>query len=149
MLSKKVLAIFIIIITVSILVVLYFSGYDVVYALSQVARMASDEISRIQFDRELFWKTIGSIITIFVALIFYKISGLIFEGVITRAGGTEGDVKMLLGLWRMIVGFLAVLAILGTFFQLSVFIAALGAFGGLFLGWALQPMVSGFAAWLQ
>jgi len=148
MLSKKTLTLVIIIIAVSILVVLYYSGYDVIYALSQIARMASDEISRIQFDRELFWKTIGSIITIFVALIFYKISGLIFEGVITRAGGTEGDVKMLLGLWRMIVAFLAVLAILGNFFQLSVFIAALGAFGGLFLGWALQPMVSGFAAWL-
>lgn len=112
----------------------YYSGYE----LPPIAIFSSD----------LFWKAIGSIITLFVAFVFYKISARAIGAAITRAKGTEGDVKMLLGLWRIIVSFIAILGILGTFFELGLLTAAFGAFGGLFLGWALQPLVSGFAAWL-
>jgi len=112
----------------------YYSGYD----LPPIAIFSSD----------LFWKAIGSIITLFIAFVFYKISARAVGAAIIRAKGTEGDVKMLLGLWRIIVSFIALLGILGTFFELGLLTAAFGAFGGLFLGWALQPLVSGFAAWL-
>jgi small-conductance mechanosensitive channel len=146
--SKKILIPIIIGISTLIIISIYFLGFNVENVLSQIVKIASDEISKITFNRELFWMVIGSFVTIFVAFIFYKVSGRAFEGIITRAGGNEGDVKMLLGLWRIIVAFVCILAILGTFFELSLFLAALGAFGGLFLGWALQPLVSGFAAWL-
>jgi small-conductance mechanosensitive channel len=69
--------------------------------------------------------------------------------VILRAKGTEGDVKMIVGVWRFAVSFLAGLTILGSYFQLGVITAVIGAFGGMFLGWALQQPVSGFAAWLM
>lgn len=131
--AKKIAAsIFVVLISVALTV--YYSGYD----LSQIAVL----------NTGLFWKAIASIITLSAAFVFYKISGRAIRAAIIKAKGTEGDVKMLLGLWRIIVAFIAVLGVLGSFFELGLLTAAFGAFGGLFLGWALQPLVSGFAAWL-
>ena len=97
---------------------------------------------------EWFWKIAGSAITVLVALVFYELSSRAISAAMRRARGTEGEVKMFLGLWRLIVAFVAVLVIIGGFFELGILAAAFGAFGGMFLGWALQPLVSGFAAWL-
>jgi len=63
--------------------------------------------------------------------------------------GTEGDVRMLLGLWKFSVSFFFTLIVLGSFFQLGLISTIIGAFGGMLLGWALQQPVSGFAAWLM
>jgi len=69
--------------------------------------------------------------------------------IILKAKGTEGDAKMIVGLWRVAVSFLAILIILGSYFQLGLITTVVGAFGGMFLGWALQQPVSGLAAWLM
>lgn len=139
-LSKTKTAIFVLGL-VCIVLFVYYSGYDIASGLK-------DMMQNVVLDAESFWKAFGSVITLFIAFIFYEISARAIRVVVTRADGTEGDVKMILGLWRIIVAFLAILVILGTFFQLGMLATALGAFGGLFLGWALQPLVSGFAAWL-
>lgn len=131
--AKKIAA-SIFVVLISVVLTVYCSGYD----LSQIAVL----------DTGLFWKAIASIVTLSAAFVFYKISGRAIGAAIIKAKGTEGDVKMLLGLWRIIVAFIAVLGVLGSFFELGLLTAAFGAFGGLFLGWALQPLVSGFAAWL-
>ena len=57
------------------IIIIYYLGYDMAHILSQIARMTSDEVSEITLDTELFWKIIGALITIFVALVFYKMSG--------------------------------------------------------------------------
>jgi small-conductance mechanosensitive channel len=88
-------------------------------------------------------------VALFFTFLFYKLTSILIRRVILRAKGTEGDVKMIVGMWRFAVSFLAALAILGSYFQLGVITAVIGAFGGMFLGWALQQPVSGFAAWLM
>ncbi len=80
-------------------------------------------------------------------LVFYMLSSRALKGVIIRAKGTEGDVKMLLGLWKIFVAFATVLLLVSYFFQ-GVIAAVFGAFGGLLLGWSLQQPISGAAAWL-
>jgi small-conductance mechanosensitive channel len=55
---------------------------------------------------------------------------------------------MIVGLWRIIVISLTLLALLSIYFELGIIGAIAGAFGGMFLGWSLQQPVSGFAAWL-
>lgn len=79
--------------------------------------------------------------------IFYKLSARLIRTLMLRAKGTEGDVKMILGLWKFTLTFLVTLIVLGSFFQLGLISTIIGAFGGMFLGWALQQPVSGLAAW--
>ena len=54
---------------------------------------------------------------------------------------------MLSGLLRVVAAIAIGFAILSLFGQLGLVVAALGAFGGLILGWSLQAPVSGIAAW--
>ncbi|HUT18196.1 MAG TPA: ParB N-terminal domain-containing protein, partial [Anaerolineae bacterium] len=63
--------------------------------------------------------------------------------------GTPGEVDMLTGLLRVVVGVIIVAALLALFGQLGTVGAALGAFSGLLLGWSLQAPVSGMAAWIM
>lgn len=88
---------------------------------------------------------IGSFI---VAAIVYDLVDHIIKAAILRVHGTEGEAKMIVGLWRFIVIFLTLIIILSFYFQLGVLGAVIGAFGGMFLGWSLQQPVSGFAAWV-
>jgi len=86
--------------------------------------------------------------SIIVAFVVYKIVASVIKSAILRSQGTEGDVLMVVGLWRIVVVFLTILVILSVYFQLGAIGAVIGAFGGMFLGWSLQQPVSGFAAWL-
>jgi small-conductance mechanosensitive channel len=98
----------------------------------------------------------GSILCIFLRSYLSKLgkravshgSSSFFFHAILRSKGTEGDVLMVVGLWRIVVVFLTVLVILSVYFQLGAIGSIIGAFGGMFLGWSLQSPVSGFAAWL-
>ncbi|MEM2904982.1 MAG: mechanosensitive ion channel family protein, partial [Candidatus Bathyarchaeia archaeon] len=94
------------------------------------------------------WATIGVASALAGAYVFYVLSSKAIRGALLRAGGTEGDVKMTLGLWKFVVVFIVLLIVLNAFFQLGAIGAIIGAFGGMFLGWSLQAPVSGFAAWL-
>lgn len=92
---------------------------------------------------------IGILIVIGGAFLFYRLSSKAIKTAILKAKGREEDAQMLIGLWRIIIAFLTPLFIIAIFFpQLWVLPTFLGTFGGLFLGWALQPVVSGLAAWL-
>jgi len=82
------------------------------------------------------------------AFVFYKLSSKGIRAAILKARGTEGDVKMLLGLWRTFIIFMIILIVIGSVFELGVIGGVIAAFGGMFLGWSLQSPVSGFAAWL-
>jgi len=95
--------------------------------------------------QQMLWLVIAFAFT----FVFYKLSSVLIRRVILKAKGTEGDVKMVVGLWKFGVSFVAALIILGSLFQLGWVTGVVGAFGGMFLGWALQQPVSGFAAWLM
>ncbi len=82
------------------------------------------------------------------AFVVYKLVANIIRAAILRSKGTEGEVKMIVGLWRTTLIFLTLLLIFSFYFELGVLGAVIGAFGGMFLGWSLQQPVSGFAAWL-
>lgn len=80
--------------------------------------------------------------------IIYIFISYTLSSAIIRAGGTPGDVKMLVSFLRSIILFVAILLILSIFAGGGLtFAAAFGAFGGLFLGWSLQQPVTGLAAW--
>lgn len=83
-----------------------------------------------------------------VAFAVYKILARAIHTTIHHAHGTEGEAKMLIGLWKFGLVFIVLLIILDRFFNLGEVGALLGAFSGLLLGWSLQQPVSGFAAWL-
>ena len=95
--------------------------------------------------QQMIWLLVG----FFLTFVFYKTSAFMIRRIILKTKGTEGDVKMIVGLWRVSVSFLAILIIVGSFFQLGLVTTVIGAFGGMFLGWALQQPVSGLAAWLM
>lgn len=94
---------------------------------------------------KLMWLAVALVFT----FSFYKLTSKLFRRLILRARGTEGDVKMLLSAWKFALIFLVGLNTLGIFFQLGLISTIVGAFGGMFIGWALQQPVSGFAAWLM
>jgi small-conductance mechanosensitive channel len=83
------------------------------------------------------------------ALAGYHLSVLGVKGVIRVRRGTPGEVTMLSGLLRLVVGVIIAGALLALFGQLGAVGAALGAFSGLLLGWSLQAPVSGMAAWIM
>jgi small-conductance mechanosensitive channel len=101
------------------------------------------------FNAFTFELVVQLLVAFFLTFAFYKTSAFMIRRIILNAKCTEGDVKMIVGLWRVTVSFLAILLILGSFFQLGWITTVIGAFGGMFLGWALQQPVSGFAAWLM
>jgi small-conductance mechanosensitive channel len=86
--------------------------------------------------------------SVIVAFTAYRVVANVIRAAIFRSNGTEGDVKMIVGLWRIIVIFMSLLTLLSLYFELGVIGTVIGAFGGMFLGWSLQQPVSGFAAWL-
>ncbi len=99
--------------------------------------------------REAVQTAIGILGVIAGVLVFYKLSSKVIRATTLKAKGREEDVKMLINLWRALIAFLTPLFIVAVFFpQFWVVPTFFGAFGGLFLGWALQPVVSGLAAWL-
>jgi len=80
--------------------------------------------------------------------IVYVIMSYMISSAILRAGGKRGDVKMLMNFLRSIIFFIGVMLIISIFTGGGLtFATALGAFGGMFLGWSLQQPVTGLAAW--
>ncbi len=80
--------------------------------------------------------------------ITYEVIARAFSVAVTSTGGRQIDVRMFLGLVRAVAIAVWVLGVTSVFFELSLFMAALGGFSALFLGWALQAPVTGMAAWV-
>jgi small-conductance mechanosensitive channel len=81
--------------------------------------------------------------------ITYELIARAFGVAVLGTGGREADVHMFLGLVRAVAIAIWALGITSVFFELSLFLAALGGFAGLFLGWSLQQPVTGMAAWVM
>lgn len=79
----------------------------------------------------------------------YEVIARAFKAAVFRTGGREADVHMFMGLVRAVAIAIWVIGVVSIFFELGVFLAAVGAFGGLFLGWSLQQPVTGMAAWVM
>lgn len=94
------------------------------------------------------WSVALSVIAILGVFIFYKVTSRIIGNMVIKHGGKEGDVQMATSFWRFITVLVTTLTLLTLYFQLGAVAAVFGAFGGMFIGWALQQPVSGFAAWL-
>ena len=101
------------------------------------------------FDAYFLQNLVWTIFAYACTFIFYKLSARLIRTLMLRAKGTEGDVKMIVGLWKFTLTFLVTIIVLGNFFQLGLISTIIGAFGGMFMGWALQQPVSGLAAWLM
>jgi len=84
-----------------------------------------------------------------IVFLTYKVIDRAFTVTVLGTGGRESDVHMFMGLVRALAIAIWVLAILSIFFELGGLLAAIGAFGGLFLGWSLQQPVTGMAAWVM
>ena len=63
--------------------------------------------------------------------------------------GSEGEVKMLSSLYKVICFFALLMGIMFVFGKMESFGAFFSMFGGMLLGWSLQAPVSGFAAWIM
>lgn len=84
-----------------------------------------------------------------VVYLTYKVIARGFKAAVLGTGGREADVHMFMGLVRAVAIAIWVIGVVSIFFQLGVFLAAVGAFGGLFLGWSMQQPVTGLAAWVM
>jgi small-conductance mechanosensitive channel len=80
-------------------------------------------------------------------ILAYSFIAVVLRSVMRRAGAKEGETKMILGLTRGLLFFLGGLLGLNAWFSLGALGTIFAAFGGMFLGWALQAPVSGLAGW--
>jgi len=96
------------------------------------------------------WSAGLSVIAILGVFIFYKVTSRIIGNIVIKHGGKEGDVQMATNFLRFVIVLVTTLTLtlLTLYSQLGAVAAVFGAFGGMFIGWALQQPVSGFAAWL-
>jgi small-conductance mechanosensitive channel len=121
-------------------------------ALLAVIVITAYMVSPIDFFLRLGTEPVRTaVILVTAGIVAFTVYRLVANGIRTavfRSKGTEGDVKMIVGLWRVIVVFLTLLTLFGLYFEIGVIGAIISAFGGMFLGWSLQQPVSGFAAWL-
>ncbi|MGQ9543920.1 MAG: mechanosensitive ion channel family protein [Candidatus Bathyarchaeia archaeon] len=100
--------------------------------------------------QEYLWFKEAAILALIVigTVIFYRVSSSLIRLAVLKVKGREGDVKMLLGLWRIVVISVAALAALNLMFNLGIMLAVLSAFGGMVIGWSLQRPITGLAAWI-
>lgn len=81
-------------------------------------------------------------------MVVYSFLAVVIRSGMQRAGAKEGEATMILGLVRGILFFIGGLVALSEWFSLGALGTIFAAFGGMFLGWALQAPVSGLAGWL-
>jgi len=80
--------------------------------------------------------------------ILYKIGSFFLKSVWLKSGAKEGEVVMILGVFRFVLIVVGLLTIVTHWYSLGSLGAIFAAFGGMFLGWSLQGPISGLAAWL-
>ncbi|HIH87983.1 TPA: mechanosensitive ion channel family protein [Candidatus Bathyarchaeota archaeon] len=84
-----------------------------------------------------------------VSYLLYRLTAKRIASSIVGSRGNEGDVAMIVGFWKIILGTLAPMVGIAFFFpEYWILPTFLGTFGGLFLGWAMQPIVTSIAVWV-
>jgi len=92
--------------------------------------------------------TANTLVLVASTAIIYQILKRITNFIVLKIGGRPADVKMLLKLIRAALVTLTILLVVNQFYRIEALLLALGAFTGLFLGWALQQPITGIAAWI-
>ncbi len=82
-----------------------------------------------------------------MSIIYYLIKFML-KLIIPRIGGRDADVKMISKLVKSLLVIVALMILINHFYRIEALMLALGAFTGLFLGWALQQPITGIAAWI-
>lgn len=83
----------------------------------------------------------------FGILAFYEVGSYLIYLFVRLKKGPEGEIKMLIGVLRVLTFLTMILSIIYILGILTAFSAVVAGFIGLLLGWSLQAPVSGFAAW--
>jgi len=107
-----------------------------------------DLLLQVFFD-PVIQKLLNFSIVILGAYILYKLTAKGVASAIVGSKGGEGDVAMIVGFWRIILSFVAPMVGIALFFpEYWILPTFFGTFGGLFLGWAMQPIVTSVAVWV-
>lgn len=93
-------------------------------------------------------KFVSLILLAATLLVLYAFLSFVLNSLAGRTGAKKGEVKMILGVIRAVLVFVGILTALSEWFSLGTLGTIFAAFGGMFLGWALQAPVSGLAGWL-
>ena len=81
--------------------------------------------------------------------VIYVISSKAIRVAVLGSHGRDEDAEMIQGFWRILVLFIAPMIMIAVFFpQYWVLPTFMGAFGGMFIGWALQPVITSLAVWV-
>ena len=106
----------------------------------QMASLAQSELAR------LFAGMVGFIVGTYIV---YVVSSKAIKVAVLGSHGRDEDVDMLQSFWRVLVLFVAPLVFIAVFFpQYWLLPTFMGAFGGMFIGWALQPVITSLAVWV-
>ena len=79
--------------------------------------------------------------------ILYKVGSFFLKSIWLRSGAKEGEFVMIQGVFRFFLIVVGFFAIMTDWFSLGALGTIFAAFGGMFLGWSLQGLISGLAAW--
>jgi small-conductance mechanosensitive channel len=97
----------------------------------------------------LLVRVLSFCILMFGAYITYKLTAKRVAIAIIGSRHSEGDIKMVVGFWWMILILVTPMVGIALFFpEYWVLPTLFGTFGGLFLGWAMQPIVTSIAVWV-
>jgi small-conductance mechanosensitive channel len=93
-------------------------------------------------------KVVSLLLLLATLLVLYAFLSVLLYSLASKTGAKKGEVKMILGVIRACLPFVGLLTALSEWFSLGTLGTIFAAFGGMFLGWALQAPVSGLAGWL-
>jgi len=93
-----------------------------------------------------FARVIGFVLVWYVV---YEVSSRAIRVAVLGSHGRDEDAEMIQGFWRILVLFVAPMVFVAVFFpQYWLLPTFMGAFGGMFIGWALQPVITSLAVWV-
>jgi len=138
------------ILVISLLIVVILLHSSIIKALTLTIMEFKEELSLLAnlMPENIQVVMVNILILITSIAIVYQILKRITSFIVLKIGGRQADVKMLLKLIRTTLAIIAIFLIINQFYRIEALLLALGAFTGLFLGWALQQPITGIAAWI-
>ncbi|RLE76306.1 MAG: hypothetical protein DRJ56_04340 [Thermoprotei archaeon] len=82
------------------------------------------------------------------ALVAHQLVKRVVAFIVARVSGRPADVRMIMKIVKAVIVVVVLLLLVNKFYRIEALLVALGAFTGLFLGWALQQPITGIAAWI-